>query len=175
MKYTYTNKVNDYVLAENNKFLFIPKRFFLGYILMVIILPLVEISMVIYYRESNDIFIRFMSIFLIIMSILSPIVFIYRAPKVRAKKFTQHYNNLFKKNEHLKEKKVLEIGKDSIKLLFSNGNEFNLKYGEISKVFERHEVIGVYTNNYDIFTVIPCSIFKTKEDKDVFINRIKQK
>lgn len=112
------------------------------------------------------------SILLILISVLLSTTAIFRAPKVRRKKFQKHFTELFEENEYIKSKKSLTIKDGNVNLLFSNGNEFNINVSEIKKVILKHDTISIYKNNYGIFTVIPCSVFKTDVEKNEFINSI---
>jgi len=172
--YTYTNTVDDYAIAENNTFLFIPKKFFLDYILPVIVLPVVEISMVISYINYDYTFVRVMSIVLIILSILGPLIALFKAPKVRYCKFKTYYTELFQNNKYLEGQKKLVINNNNISLKFNNGKEFNLVSSNISKVFIKNNRVNIYIDNYKILTVIPFSTFKTMEERNLFISHIKQ-
>ncbi|MGL5714683.1 MAG: hypothetical protein ACRCXT_06960 [Paraclostridium sp.] len=172
MRYEYTNTIDNYVIAENNKFLFEPKKVFWDIIFPIILYPLV--SLLVALNCFRDGYITF-AILLILVSILLATTAIFRAPMVRRKKFHKYFSELFEKNEHMKSKKILTIQDENVNLLFSNGNEFNIHVFKIKKVILKHDTISLYTNDYGIFTVIPCSIFKTDIEKNKLLNLLNKK
>lgn len=173
MKLNYKSDFNDYIQAG----LFVawkhPMTYFLGIIVVRILVPGFIVLTHGYNLAIYFMFFRDHTIINILLSFIGVLplwlIAILLQRKMMIKNLERRFLNLLRSKPYLIEEKSCNVHPQSLEIEFSSKNKANIN---IAYILEENNKFYLYQEQNKMVDIIPCNLFNSEEEKELFLKTI---